>query len=158
MPDKVTVGFRDFDGDKQTTSIVVSDASTDVQRQNVADGLQVWSGGANAGYIEQIEREPDTGVSATSPVAQKAVQAIIEMRDTVTGRIYTERLPMPELQKSADVGTNDAWIVVGSGTGSLTVANPLHADYDLYLKQPLEAAWQSPAGNSGELVRVYIEE
>lgn len=157
MASKVIVAFRDYDNDRQQTSVDVTDASTTLQRQNLADGLQIWSIGANDGYVEAIEQEPSAGIAATSPVAQGSTQLILEMKDSVTGKIYKERLPMPDLTKAADVSSNAAWMTTGQGADSLTVANPLHADY-VTLQSAIDAAWQSPAGNTGTLQRAYVEE
>lgn len=154
MPSQVQVSFRDYDGDRQTTSIPVSDSSLTAERQDLADGLQVWSIGANDGYVEAIEREAATGVSATSPVAQKSTQLIVEMEDSVTGRIYRERIPMPDLTMADDAASNPAWVKAGG----VTIANPAHENYNLYLKTPFETAWVSPAGNAGVLNRAYVEE
>ena len=75
----------------------------------------------------------------------------------MTGVVYRERLPFPDLSKAADVGTDAAWIATGQGSSSLTIANPAHDDWAL-LKAAYDAVGRSPVGNAAVLVRAYIEE
>jgi len=103
--------------------------------------------------IEDVDNGPG---KATSPIAQKGLQLILEVKDTVTGGIYRERFPMPAMDKAAEGGF-DAWVAQGQGSQSLTVANPLHPDWAT-LKAAYDGIGISPLGNAATLERAYIEE
>lgn len=156
MAHQVTRSFRDFDSTRQTTSIPIASDATAGQRLAIANALNLWSAGQPDGHIDQYEIAPPTGVSSSNPVAQESVQVIIEMKDSVTGTIYRERIPQAYLDKAVDVDTDAAWTVTGQGGNSLTIANPVHTDYNI-LKNALDAKWLSPNGNSGTMERMYIE-
>lgn len=155
MPNQIIFKKRDFDGDKQQSSVTVNDAATPIASatNSAIVGLNLWLAGAEAGTFHQTELTADTGNNASSPVEQGALQLIVEMIDDDNGRTYKERLPIPDLAKAADGSTNAAWVV----SGGLTIANPDHADYAT-TKAAIEAVWESPLGNDGTLARMYIEE
>jgi len=156
MSDKVRISFRDFDGTRQTTSIAVDSGATPAERATLYDELLQWSAGSPDGHIDENEITAPDGGASTNPVAQEAVQAILEMQDTVTGQIYRERLPQAYLDKADDGGADAAWTVVGQGANSLTVANSEHEDYPTLLAA-IEAVYESPNGNAGTLERMYVE-
>lgn len=153
MPNKIIFATRDFDNDKQSSSINLIDTTVVANASTLLVGLRSWDMGSIGGAFFQETIEADSEQPSASPFAQGALQAIVEMVDSVNGRSYRERIPIPDLSKADDGGTNPAWIV----SGGLTVANPAHADYAL-LQDPLELYWESPEGNQGTLARVYIEE
>lgn len=157
MADQLILWFRAFDSDRLQTSIATQITATDAERQSLADALQLWSAGNSDGVAKQIEMEAPTGVAASSPVAQRRSQLIIEMKDNLNGKVYRDRLPFPNTNKAQDAELDPAWISVGQGSNTLTVANPAHADYTT-LKTELEATWVSPNGNTGQFVRAFIEE
>lgn len=156
MPHQVTRSFRDFDGTRQTTSFAIASDATPGQRLAIANALNLWSAGEPDGHIDQYEIDAPTGNASTNPVAQESVQVIVEMKDSVTGTIYRERIPQAYLDKAVDVDTDDAWTVTGQGGNSLTIANSEHVDYNI-LKNALDAKWISPNGNAGTMERMYIE-
>jgi hypothetical protein len=156
MSDKVRRSYRDFDGTRQTTSIAVDSGATPAERATLSAQMNLWSAGSPDGHIDENEITAPDGGSSTNPVAQEAVQVILEMKDAVTGQIYRERIPQAYLDK-ADDGTPDAaWTTTGQGDQSLTVGNPAHDDYATF-KTAIEAVWESPNGNAGTLERTYIE-
>lgn len=144
---------RDFDNDNVQTSIRVNDGITLSNAGALIDALDLWGGGEDGGSYWQQEIRADGQSAAASPVVQGGVRVVLEMVDSVTGKAFKEFLPMPDLAKAADVGTNNAFVV----SGGLTTLNPLHADY-VVLKAELDARWESPDGNAGTLSRAYIEE
>jgi len=156
MSDKVRRSYRDFDGTRQTTSIAVDSGATPAERATLSAEMNKWSAGSPDGHIDENEITAPTGGASTNAVAQESVQAILEMKDAVTGQIYRERIPQAYLDKADDGGTDAAWTVVGQGANSLTVANPLHEDYPT-LVTAIEAVWESPNGNAGTLERMYVE-
>jgi len=145
--------WRDFDGDRQQVSYDVAGTSTAVDFTGFVSELEKWNVGLGAGGGFYDDQALDPGGSASNPLAQNSLQAIIEMTDAVTGGVYTKRLPMPDLAKADDVGTNPAFIQ----SGGLTVFNPAHVDYGT-LKTELETHMISPNGNAVTINRVYIEE
>ena len=157
MANSVEMYFRDFDNDRKRTSVNVTVGSDQAARQAVIDGIQLWSAGANDGEFIHQELAAPIGFASPNPVAQGSLTLILEMKDSLTERIYTEKVPMPAMDKAADGDGDDAWISVGQPPNSLTVINTDHADWAT-LKTALDAAWLSPLGNGGTLVRGYIEE
>jgi hypothetical protein len=152
----VIVYFRDFGGEVVSTGIPIQAISTDPEKAAIVDQIQLWSIGENDGADELAEIEARIGNGANSPAAQSGVYAYLVFQDNVNGRNYKERLPMPDLAKAVDVGLNEAWTAEVDVSGnSVAVANPLHADY-VTLKAALEAAYVSPAGNTAQLVKVYV--
>lgn len=164
MPDNLRLAFQDFDGDSQTTSLNVQDVASaggypafDAQTGALAAEIDAWVIGRNHRQ-QYVINVLDNGVGkATSPIAQSSTQLILEVEDAVTGVIYRERIPFPDLSKAADIGGEPAWVVQGQGSNSLTVINPLH-DAWATLKAAYDACGETPAGNDGILVRAYIEE
>lgn len=153
MSSKLNFRQRDFDNDAVTTGISVNPATTLGQAGGLRDALVLWSVGSDGGSNYQQEITADSGVKATSPLAQNALRAVLEMQDSVTGKTFKEFLPMPDLGKAADGTTNVAFVV----EGGLTVFNDQHADWTV-LKTAIDARWLSPDGNAGTLQRAYIEE
>lgn len=156
MSDTVERSWRDHDGTRQTSSINVDSGATPAERATLSTQLNLWSAGAPDGHVDTNEITAPTGASSSNPVAQGAVQGIIEMTDAVTGQVYRERIPMARLDKADDAGPDPAWIVTGQGANKLTVANPDHADYATFATA-IEAVYESPNGNAGTLSRIYIE-
>jgi len=152
--------FNDYDGTPQTASIGVIDEGTDIVTWK---GLMQDFVGAVGTYLigrtqnrQFILEDVDNGPGkATSPLAQKGLQLILEIKDSVTGGIYRERYPMPYMAKAAEGGF-DAWVATGQGNQSLTVANTLHPDWTT-LKDAYDAIGISPLGNAATLERAYIE-
>jgi len=155
---------NDFDGDLKTVTYPTIDvtlgggfAAWTTLLDTLKDQLALWAIGRE-NRIENIIVVEDNGPGkATSPIAQGNLRLIMEGQDALTGVIYRFPLPMPDLSKAADGGADPAWIAVGQGSQSLTVANPAHADYAT-LKTAFEAAVRSPNDNAVTLVRAYIEE
>jgi hypothetical protein len=156
--------FNDFDGDKKTSSFETLDVT-------IAGGFTTWQTKINAlesalvlwgvgrkQRVEHIIINEDNGPGkATSPLAQGRLRLVMEGQDALTGTIYRYFLPMPDLGKANDAGTNPAWIAVGQGQNSLTVANPDHADYAT-LKTAFENIVATQNENGVTLARAYIEE
>lgn len=152
----VIVYFRDFGGEVVSTGIPTQPATPTAESQAIADQIQLWSIGQDDGSDVLEELEPRIGNGATTPLAQSGMYAYMVFKDNVNGRNYKERLPMPDLAKAVDVGLNVAWLSETDASGnSIAVANPLHADY-VSLKAALEAAYISPAGNTAQLVKVFV--
>lgn len=148
--------FRDFGGEVVSTGIPVQSISTQAQRQAIVDQIQLWSVGQNDGADEVLQLEARIGAGATSPLAQSGMFAYFVFKDNVNSRTYKERLPMPDLAKAVDLGGEQAWIPITDSSGnSITHMNMLHADA-VTLKAAMEAAYVSPAGNTAELVDVFI--
>lgn len=153
----------DFDGDAKTVTYDTMDvtlaggfATWQTKLNALESALVLWSAGRKH-RVEHIIVNEDNGVGkATTPIAQGNLRLIIEGQDSLTGTIYRFPLPMPDLAKAVS-GSDPAWIAVGQGNQSLTVANPLHADYAT-LKTAFEAIAMSPNENAVTMVRAYIEE
>jgi len=155
---------NDFDGDLKTVTHETLDVT-------LAGGFATWTTKLNAyqaalalwgigreNRVEHIVIVEDNGPGkATSPIAQGNIRLILEGQDALTGTIYRYPLPMPDLGKAVDGGADPAWIAVGQGQSSLTIANPAHADYDT-LKAAFEAIVSTQNENGVTLVRAYIEE
>jgi len=156
MADKIQIAWRDFDGDRQQVSYdTLEGADGNAIANEFAVQTSAWVAGNLDGYgfFEQLT-EPH-GSSSANPLAQGALQAIIETVDTVTGRTYNRRLPMPNLAKAQDA-TQTPPEPAFKKSGNVTVFNELHSDY-----APLIAsmsAFISPEGNSVTVSRIYIEE
>jgi hypothetical protein len=152
----IIVYLRDHGGQVVTTGIPVQVTATTPERQALVDAIQLWSIGENDGADNVVELEARIGNGANSPIAQSGVYAYVQMQDNITGRTYKERIPMPDLTKAVDVGTNIAWQASVELSGqTISVANPLHADY-IALKAAFEAAYVSPAGNTAQMTRLYV--
>lgn len=152
----VIVYLRDFGGEVVSTGIPVQSIATTPERQAVVDQIQLWSIGENDGADNVIELEARIGNGSNSPAAQSGLYAYFVFKDNVNGRSYKERLPMPDLAKAVDAGLNTAWKAIDDGSGnSVTHINFLHADA-ITLKAAMEAAYVSPAGNTAELVDVFV--
>jgi len=161
-------GFRyvlqDFDGDVKSTTWETKDvtvaggfAAWQTKLNALQSALILWGIGREA-RVEHIIVEEDNGPGkATSPIAQGGTRLILEGQDALTGTIYRYPLPMPDLGKADDAGSDPAWIAVGQGQQSLTIANPDHADYAT-LKTAFEAIVNTQNENGVTLVRAYIEE
>lgn len=161
-------GFRyalnDFDGDLKSTTWETKDvtiaggfATWTTKMTALQTALNLWSVGRE-NKVEHIIIAEDNGPGkATSPIAQGNMRLILEGQDALTGTIYRYPLPMPDLGKADDAGTDPAWIAVGQGQQSLTIANPAHADYDT-LKTAFENIVNTQNENGVTLVRAYIEE
>lgn len=152
--------FEDFDGDTQTTSIpgiaLADDVDEPTWSARVAAlqlAITAISIGRRRAHGRRITDNQQLPGSASSPIAQKSVQAMVVMKDAVTGGQYTERIPMPNLGMVADGDGDDAWLT----DGELTILNPLHNNYQA-LKTTMEDFWRSPNENAGTLQKVYIEE
>lgn len=152
----VIVYLRDHGAQVVQTGIPVQTISTQPERQAIVDAIQLWSLGENDGADQLTELEPRVGVGANSPAAQSGVYAYMIMQDNVTGKTYKERVPMPDLGKAVDLDGDLAWQAETDLSGkSVSVANPLHADYGT-LKAAMEAAYVTPAGNTASMVRLYV--
>jgi len=145
--------YRDFDNDAKQSSVDLIPAATVTEAAQLGVNFNAWSAGQEGGQYFKDEIQSDAGTAAASPEAQGALRIVLEMVDDVSSRVYKEFIPIPSLSKADDGGTNPAWIV----SGGLTTMNPAHADY-ISLKSVMDANWQSPEGNTGELSRGYIEE
>lgn len=156
MASQVELAMRDFDGTRKSTSVAVGAGVSDAAKDTLIAQMRLWTMGSVAGSWRVDEQEADLGGSATSPAAQQTTTLILEMKDSVTGGVYKEKIPIANVLKAADGGTNAAWTTVGQGSSSLTVMNTAHADYGT-LKTAIEAAWESVNGNTGTLERGYIE-
>lgn len=164
MAEQLRLTFNDFDGDPNTTSFRVDElaipadyASWEGDVGALATQLDNMSIGYNLRqeYIIGVVNNP-VG-SAPSPVAQGTTQAIFETKEVSTEKIYTERLPMPDLTMADDGSGNPAWIKVGQGSKSLTIFNPAHSQWTA-LKTAYDVVGVSPNGLSTTLERIYIEE
>jgi hypothetical protein len=163
MTDKLSLTFEDYDGSPQTTSFdiqsladAVDFATWTTEVNALASALDLWSIG-RARSQERTIVDVDNGKgSASSPVAQKSTQLIIEVEDSSTGVIYKERLPMPDLTKASDGDGDAAWIKTGQGANSLTIMNPEHADFAV-LKTAYDAIGESQGGSDRILRRCYVE-
>lgn len=154
MPNKFIFAQRDFDRDRQEVSIPVVDAATVADYTTWAAAVDPWVAGSQGGGGFFDEEFADAGVAAASPIAQSKLQAIMEVQDTVTGSVYSHRIPFPDMGKAADGGGNAAFVV----QGGLTVLNPAHADY-AQLQTVIETFQASKIGNNPvTLQRIYIEE
>lgn len=160
-------GFRyaqdDFDGDMKTVTHETMDVTLaggftgwETKLNAYQAALALWSCGREHRVEHIIVHEDNGAGKATTPVAQGNLRLILEGQDVLTGSIYRYPLPMPDLAKAAD-GTDPAWIAVGQGSQSLTVANPAHASWAT-LVAAFEAIVMSPNENGVTLVRAYIEE
>lgn len=153
----------DFDGDSKTVTYDTQDvalaggfAAWQGKLNTLETSLKAWSAGRSHRVEHIIVNEDNGAGKATTPIAQGNLRLIMEGQDALTGVIYRFPLPMPDLAKAAS-GGNPAWIAVGQGQQSLTVANPLHPDYAT-LKTAFEDICRSPNDNAVSLVRAYIEE
>lgn len=160
MPNQLRIAYNDFDGDIKTTSIAAraeAYATQAAKLSTLATQIDLWSSG-RAQRVDHILNQADNGPGkASSPVAQGALALVLEVQDTVTGVIYREKVPMPNLSRANDAGGDAAWLAVGQGSNSLTIINPAHSGWDS-LKAAYDDVGVSPEGNDTELIRAYIEE
>lgn len=160
MPTQLVLKFDDFDGDTKQTSIAARSeayATQAAKLTSLAAQLKLCSAGRDHSEYHSIVVQDNGAGKATTPIAQGALKLVLEVQDTVTGVIYRETLPMPNLSRPDDAGSNPFWIAQGQGSNSLTVINPAHSGWDA-LKTAYDAVGVSPEGNNTELVRAYIEE
>lgn len=161
---KFVYGQDDFDGDLKTVSYDTMDvtlaggfATWTTKMNALQTALALWAVGREHRVEHTIIVEDNGPGKATSPIAQGSLRLILEGQDTLTGTIYRYPLPMPDLGKADDAGTDPAWIAVGQGSQSLTIANPAHADYAT-LQAAFEAIVMTVNENGVTLARAYIEE
>lgn len=160
MPNQLQLKYNDFDGDLKTTSIGVraeSYATQAAKLDTLTTQLEAWGIGRLHTRNDVREIVNNGPGAATSPVAQGNITLILEVEDTVTGIVYREKFPMPDLTKAADGGSNAAFIKTGQGQNSLTIINPDHAAWAT-LKTAYDAVGESPEGNDTVLLRAYVEE
>ena len=153
MPNQFIGRYRDYDNDVKQTSVALQPTAVEADAVTLGATFNVWSAGQEGGQYFQKELLADSGNGSNSVIAQGKLRIVLEMVDDVTGKTFREFIPMPSLDKAADVGTNSAYIK----SGGLTMLNPLHSDY-VTMKSTLDTHWMSPAGNNGTLSRGYIEE
>lgn len=160
MPNQLRLSFDDFDGDMKTTSIAVRTEAYSTQAAKLdalADALRALAIGRDhsEAHVRSIS---DNGPGrATSPVAQGKTSLVLEVQDTVTGVVYREKLPMPNLTLGDDLSGDPHWIATGQGNNSLTVLNPAVGSFAT-LKTAYDAVGTSPEGNNTEFLRAYVEE
>lgn len=157
MP-SVQVYLRDHGAQLVTTGIPVPAGLSTVDANGIADAINEWSIGREDGADHCVELQPRIGLGATTPLAQSGFFGYIVLRDDVTGRTFTERLPMPDLGKADDVDGDPAWIADQDASGrSISVMNPDHADYGLFQLGFNNTNIVNPrTGNPASLVRVYV--
>lgn len=156
MADKYLFSWRDFDNDRQQVSWDVLEAgASNADWQAWKAEFDKWTAGSDGegGYFEILQS--DSGVGASTPVAQSSTQAIVEYTDTVTGRPYVKRIPFPDLTKADDAQVPPQPAFIQSG--GLTIFNPDHTDY-APLVSAIENTAVSPAGNFVQVTRIYLEE
>jgi len=165
MSGELSLRFVDFDGDEVTTTIPtysVADAGDqptwDAAVGALAAAMDALSIGRNR-YQKQTQIIVDNGTgNASTPLAQDSVSLIVEMQDAGNGRVYIERIPMPDLTIAVDGSGNAAWEVSGTPQNRVTTLNPAHAAAVTFIAA-IEAVWRNPAtGNSGNFARAYVEE
>lgn len=159
MPNQLRAKYNDYDGTTQTASLNVkteAHATLAPKLATLQSEIDAWLIG-RVQSVEHVIEISDIGPGkAPSPAAQKGLQLILEIEDSVSLVTYRERLPMPYLSKPND-GTGDgAWIPVGQGGKSLTVMNTAHEAWDT-LKAAYDAVGVSPEGNAATLLRAYVE-
>lgn len=158
MAGAFTMVYEDYDGDTQQVSLELASPAND------GSDLSAWQTGLLAlrdawealcaGRLRRNESTAfitDNGKgSATSPLAQKVLQAVHTYRNDSTGIEYTVRLPMPDL--SVQDGGDNVWIK----QGDLTV---------LDLTSTQGAAWKAQfdgkvkhEGDAVTLEKVHIKE
>lgn len=164
MPDQLRATYDDYDGDAQTTSLNVQPLSEFADHAawfGAQDALKTQLDLITSGRAHRYQRIVDVVDNgpgkASSPVAQSAIQLILEIEDTVNLKTFKERVPFPSLTISNDGGGDPAWISQGQGSASLTVLNPAHDVWGT-LKAAYDAVGASPDGNPAILLRAYIEE
>lgn len=160
----VTFIKADFDGDQKQatwatkpTGDYADQAAYEAAMGDLESIINAWCIGREVRFAQGTILTENGAGSATSPVAQGNIRLILEGQDTVNGQIYKFPIPMPDLTKANDGGGDPAWIKVGQGSNSLTVANPAHSEYTL-LETRFELNAISPNGNPVVLVRAYVEE
>lgn len=154
MADKFRFYFRSHSNDLITRDYPVNGAATAANWSGVGAEIDKWvATGAGSGGGFYDEQTADDGLAASTPLAQKDLSAVVELRDNVTGGTYIRRIPMPDLSKADDVGTNPAYVV----QNGVTVFNPAHADYATLVTQ-IETHFISDNGNAVTVQRIYIEE
>lgn len=156
MADKYIFSWYDFDKDRQQVSFDVLEAGGSIaDYQAWKTEFDKWTAGSDGegGFFEILV--DDSGVASSNPVAQSRSQAIIELEDSVNGKVFKKRLPFPNLTKANDAQTPPEPAFVRSG--GLTVFNPDHTDYGT-LKSAIENTAVTPDGNSALVSRIYIEE
>jgi len=163
MPVQLQLTYDDFDGDSFTNSVRCLDEADFASRaamitalDSLMNNINLWTAGRTHRISHNIVMADAGSGAASTPIAQGALQLILETEDTLTGGIYRERIPMPDLAKAVDAGLEVAWLTDVDSTGnSIAYANPLHADY-ITLKAAMEAAYISPEGNTAILTRLYV--
>jgi len=159
MSNQLRAKYNDYDGTPQTASVAVVDeayATLAAKLVTLQSEIDAWLIG-RVQSVEHIIEIADNGYGkAASPAAQKGLQLILEVEDSVTLVTYRERLPMPYLGRANDAGGDPAWIPVGQGANSLTIINPDHSAWAT-LKAAYDAVGVSPDGNPTTLTRAYVE-
>lgn len=144
---------RDFDGDVQQFGFPVADTIIETDFTEIQTELNKWLAGTEAGSGIYEEKDADSEVAPTTPIAQNSLQAIIEVRDNSSGAISNYRMPAPNLAKADDAGT-PAFVV----SGGLTVFNPSHGDYPLLVTQIQDVIEVRGETGAATVQRIYIEE
>lgn len=164
MPAKLSFVKDDFDGDSKTASWAVLDpteqgsyAAFTAANALLYQEINKWSAGRDHSADHIVLLEDNGPGKAATPIAQGNLRLIVEGQDVVNGQVYRFPIPMPDLAKAADAGTDPAWLAIGQGSNSLTVMNADHADYATF-KTQFEATVKSPNDNAVVMVRGYIEE
>jgi hypothetical protein len=164
MPAQLRFIKDDFDGDSKTVSWDVQDpteqgsyAAFTAANALLYQEINKWSAGRDHAADHVIVLDENGPGRAALPIAQGNLRLIVEGQDTVNGQVYRFPIPMPDLAKAADGGSDPAWLAIGQGSNSLTVMNPDHTDYGTF-KTQFEATVKSPNDNPVVMVRGYIEE
>jgi len=135
-----TYSTIDEQANPTSTRLNVIDAISDPEAQAIADAIDAVILGSAVRAVVTVPNVVDAGsqVIPTDPMSRVGNKMLMRLQDSTTGKVYTNEL-----------GTFDN-DVLPTGNDFLD----LTAGVGQALKTAIDAAWESPVGNTGVLLSV----
>ncbi len=136
----LTVSMIDEQANPTSTRLRVADAITDPQAQAIADAIAALSLGSDPRAVVTVPNIVDAGsaVIPTDPMSRVGNKWLYRLQDDTTGNIYTNEIGCAD---NDALPTGNDFLDLSAGLGQA-------------LATAIDAAWESPAGNSGSLLSV----
>lgn len=155
MSGRLTLVYRDYDGDLKQSSFILASPASDgsdlatwtSEASALRDALSALSGGVMAEDRRTITETSGSSARAASPASQAHFRAIIQYSDDVTGKVYQDAfVPVPKL---AD---DTLWETIGGVTRAKTGVTAV----DTFIAA-FEAHVLSVDGNAVTVQQIYVE-
>ncbi len=136
----LTISMIDEQANPTSTRLRVADAITDPQAQAIADAIDALSLGSDARAVVTVPNVVDAGsaVIPTDPMSRVGNKWLYRIQDDTTGNIYVNEIGCAD---NDALPTGNDFLDLSAGLGQA-------------LATAIDAAWESPLGNSGSLLSV----